>query len=1227
LTWESDLRWIDFGASKQFGVAIDDVHGGIHVTSEKPPFFQKAKFELPPGAILRNRVGDSGLRIIDIDGDGYPDIVFSNREEFSVYLFTDLKHGWSRKVIAGKAGEPGALPPIAINDKNQGFFVHGRSLCWINEATDGLPGFVRRITFDEILKDVEPQAKSPEASLKLIQCAPGFRAELMAAEPLVEDPIAFAFGPDGKLWVVEMGDYPLGIDGKGKFGGKIKFLESTKGDGKYDKATTFLEGLGFPTGVLPWRNGILVTCAPDIFWVENVNGKPGKKEVLFTGFGQGNQQHRVNSLVWGLNNWLYVANGDSGGNIKSLKTGKTLSMSGRDLRIRPDTGEMEAQSGQTQYGRSRDDWGNHFGCNNSNPMYHFALDDHYLRRNPHATYPDPKHAVSVTPGAAPVFPISRTLPRFNDPGAANRFTSACSAIVYRDDLYGPHFANNTFVSEPVHNLVHREIMTPVGATFQSRRAPGEEKSEFVASSDNWFRPTMIQTGPDGCLWIADMYRAVIEHPQWIPPEWQKRLDLRAGHDKGRIYRIVPVHAKPRPIPRLDQLDTAGLVAALDSPNGWQRDMAQIMLLWKNDPAALPLFEKMARESKNPLARLHALCTLGWEDRASNDLLKTALADPHPGVRRQAIRIAESRLNDFPELARHVDRNVLDSEPQVRMQAAYSLGECKDGGLTLGRLAAAYADDRLLLAAILSSANDANLEAMIRGAMSNGKTSAPARELMIIAARKKHRAAPALVADMARLIQQAPDAEQINSLAAILESTQVREIIPNSTLKDLSHFGLKLANDPNSEPGLCVAAIRLVGFGAENWVDAARGLAKFLSPQTAEELQEAAVRRLGQIGGAGHEQLIKAWRGLGPKRRAVALGGLLSQEQGVEALLTAIEKRQIDTSDIDAPARQFLTSHKTQALREHAVKLLAGSIDADRQKVVDAFKPALTLKGDFEKGKAHFAKICAACHKLNGVGNEVGPDLAALAGRSPEYLMIAILDPNRAVEARYVNYIAETKDGRSFSGVLSAETSTSITLVGTEGKPQTILRTNLESLTSTGRSAMPEGLEKDLKHQDLADLLAYVRSGRPSAIPKAFAGNKPEVIAAADDGSLTLPATAAEIYGTTLIFEPQYKNLGYWSSADDYAAWTFRVPKAGRYLAVLEYACDNGNAGNMFAIDTDGGTLTGKVTGTGNWDTYRKLNAGVVNLPAGEQRLTMRPEAGIRGGALIDLKAIRLTPVK
>jgi putative heme-binding domain-containing protein len=463
------------------------------------------------------------------------------------------------------------------------------------------------------------------------------------------------------------------------------------------------------------------------------------------------------------------------------------------------------------------------------------------------------------------------------------------------------------------------------------------------------------------------------------------------------------------------------------------------------------------------------------------------------------------------------------------------------------------------------------------------------------------------------------------LAAVLETVAVAEIVESRTLGSLSEFGMRLAADERAELGLRAAAIGIVG--APGSLGSAERLAKFLTPQSAEELQEAAVARLGRLGWAGDDVLISAWRGLGPKRRAAALASLLTRERSIEALLVALEMRQIDAADIDAPSRQILTTHKTQRLRERAVKLLAGSIDPDRQKVVDAYKQALALKGDLEKGKAIFGKTCSACHKLNGVGNDVGPDLAALAGRSPEYLMIAILDPNRAVEARYVNYIAETKDGRSFSGLLQAETSTSITIVGAEGKPQTILRTNLESLTSTGRSAMPEGIEKDLKHQDLADLLAYVRSGRPAAKPKEFAGNKPAPIVAADDGSLTLAATAAEVYGPTLLYEQQYQNLGYWSNVDDHAIWTIRVPAAGKYTAVLEYACDNGNAGNTFAIDTDGGTLTGKVPGTGNWDTYRKLEAGVVALPAGEQRVTMRSEGGIRGGALIDLKSIKLTPAK
>jgi len=456
--------------------------------------WKRLSFALPNGTAISAKkvhpgpyIPDAGLRFVDIDEDGHDDIVFSNAERFGVYLFNDMQTGWSRVVLEGKRNlaekldAAFELPPIVRADgTDNGFFVHSRHLFWQNEDTDKLPDLVDRRSFNEILAqapDLPPRPKSPVASLNSIRVRPGFKVELMAAEPLVLDPIAFAFGADGKLWVVEMGDYPLGVKEPAgpkdpnpllKGGGQIRRLEDSDGDGRYDKATIFLE-VPYPTGVLPWRKGILVTAAPHIFYAEDTDGdgKADQREVLYTGFVEGNQQHRVNSLVWGLDNWIYVANGDSGGEIVSSKTGKKVNASGRDLRIRPDTGDLDAAAGQTQFGRSRDDWGNWFGCNNSNPMYQYVLDDVYQRRNMHYSGAPLRLDVPEVAGNAPVFPISQLQVRFNDFHTANRFTSACSAMIYRDELFGPRFAGNAFICEPVHNLVHREIVSAKGVTFTS----------------------------------------------------------------------------------------------------------------------------------------------------------------------------------------------------------------------------------------------------------------------------------------------------------------------------------------------------------------------------------------------------------------------------------------------------------------------------------------------------------------------------------------------------------------------------------------------------------------------------------------------------------------------------------------------------------------------------------------------------------------------------------------
>jgi putative membrane-bound dehydrogenase-like protein len=1256
-------RDIDKDGQCEILVSNDEQQAIFRWSTEKESWI-KLPFTLPPGAKVVDRDGrDAGLCFVDVDQDGFDDVIFSNEDGYGLYLFESMQRGWSKEAVKGSGnGKSNPIPMITRRGTNNGAWFHSRHLWVQNENTALLKDHVDRRSFNALLEKVEPRAKSPEASLHSWQTRPGFQVELMAAEPLVHDPIAFAWGPDGKFWVVEMRDYPSGLDGKGKPGGRIKILEDTKGSGKYDKATIFLDNLTLPTSVMPWRKGVLVTCAPEIFYAEDTDGD-GKADLripLFTGFMEGNPQHRLNSLVWGLDNWFHSANGDSGGNVKSLKTGKVVSISGRDFRFRPDDGAFESETGQTQYGKCRDDWGNWFGCNNSNPMYHFVLDDHYLRRNPHLPAPDPRVNVAVVPGAAPVFPVSRTLPRFNDPWAANRFTSACSVIVYRDELFGPAFVNNSFVSEPVHDLVHREIMTPKGVSFTSRRAADEEHSEFLASSDNWTRPTSIQTGPDGALWVADMYRQVIEHPEWIPKDWQERLDLRAGADKGRIYRVYPVGKKPRAIPRLDKLSPAELVTALDSPNGWQRDLVQQMLIQKNDPQAVPLLEKLVVENSRPLCRLHALCTLDGLNALSPEVLQKALADESPGVRRHAVRLCEGHLQKSPELAAAFLKLVDDPDPQVQMQLAYSLGEFHDpqAGESLGKLVMKANDDPFLLAAALSSINKDNLEPILRTVLTKQQKTAPSprqvSDLLRMALALDDKAG---LAELLTEVSQRQDGKyatwQFASVAGLLDAldqtnSSLRKLASDKNEKLNAALG-RMDNllgaarvsltDKSANPGLQLEAVRLIGRDPEHQAQDRDLLANLLSLQTPPEVQAAAVEALGRI--RQNEVpvlLLRGWKAYSPKLRGEVLEVLFRRDDGARAVLEALEKKEMSSADMDAPRRQRLLQHKNPAVREQAAKLLAGAVNPDRQKVIESYYSVLTLKGDPGRGKQVFVKNCATCHRFRDVGQQVGPDIASVGDKSPPSLLTAILDPNQAVEARYVSYLATMKNGLTFTGILSNETGASVTLIGTDGKPQTILRKDLEELTSTGKSLMPEGLEKEVQPQDLADLIAFIRADVVPAQRKSFEGNKPELVTPLGDGTIRLYPTNCEIYGVDIQLEKQYGNLGYWTSEEDHAVWTIEVPQAAPYAVRLSWACADESAGNNCVVQISpsptGGEgkgegagliqIKGTVLGTGTWDNYQTATIGQVKLPAGRYTVTFRSAGKIKG-SLIDLKELRLAP--
>jgi putative membrane-bound dehydrogenase-like protein len=673
--------------------------------------WEKADYALPEGVTLVDDAGrDTGLRFVDLNADGFDDVLLSNGERYAIHLWNktvrlDLGwlRGWSQFVRAetrsGKRNEPPSLVGAEVRVVNDEVMV-------ARSASATRPAETLRLSAKALIAFDMPPPKTPEEALASFRVRPGFRVELVACEPVVLDPVSFDWGADGRLWVVEMRDYPLGLDGKGQPGGVVKVLEGLNAEGRFEKAATFLEGIPFPSSVMPWKKGVLIAAAPDLFYAEDTDGDgmADVRKVLFTGFVEGNQQHRFNGFEWGLDGWIHAANGDSGGEVRSQASGKVLSIRGRDFRFRPDTGEFETVSAMTQFGRRRDDWGNWFGNNNPTWLWHVTLPEHYLRRNPKLAVKSVIHMLANYDDWTRVFPISPPMVRPNQPQALNHVTSGSSPCPYRDDLFGPDFDTTVFACEPVHNAVHREVLVRSGSGFTSHRAAGEEQSEFLASTDNWFRPVTARIGPDGAMYVADMYRFVLEHPEWISPEMLARLDLSAGRDKGRIYRVVPEGKARRPIPNLARMSAGELVAAMDSPNGWQRDMAQRLLAERADPASIAPIRRMLELTHAPQVRVQAVATLGLMAALPPEVLLPVLEDPHPAVRSEALRQSERHAGTSEAVFAAVSALTGDGDAAVRLQAAFSLGAwpMEQTEPVLRALAARDDTDELLRTAVMSS---------------------------------------------------------------------------------------------------------------------------------------------------------------------------------------------------------------------------------------------------------------------------------------------------------------------------------------------------------------------------------------------------------------------------------------------------------------------------------------------------------------------------------------------
>ena len=574
-------------------------------------------------------------------------------------------------------------------------------------------------------------------ALESFQLQKGFKIEVFASEPYVYDPVSMVFDEQGNSYVVEMPSYPT-KPGPEKPGGRIRLLQDTDGDGRIDKTILFADSLMEATSILPWKGGLIVTAAPHILYLKDTDGdfKADTKEILFSGFFDNNPEAQVTSLRFGIDNWIYASNNGQPGKVIFERNPEAppLSMGQSDFRFRLDRGQFELAAGISQFGQSLNDWGHRLLTSHSDHIRQPVIPARYLSRHRHLTSKmslenisdHETHIYQLTP--APYWRFERTKrrnQRFKDQNldrteyAQGHFSGASGGTIYAGDAFPEEYYGNVFTGDVAGNIVHRDIITTKrnSPILVAKRGLSEHESEFLASTDPWFRPVNFTSGPDGYLYVIDMYRQHIETPIAIPEDLKTDMDFFNGNAHGRIYRILPENSESHKKQSPDLNEIKGLqkrasyeyVELLTHPNRWWRLQAQRLLLERQDYAVIPKVKTLFATQKDPRARLHALYVLEGLNALNVELVKQAMKDNHPGVREHGIILSEK----FPELLPQIMESIKDPYARVVFQATLSLGEFSDKRVVtvLAKIVQQYGEDKWFRIAVLSSEPGSSFELM------------------------------------------------------------------------------------------------------------------------------------------------------------------------------------------------------------------------------------------------------------------------------------------------------------------------------------------------------------------------------------------------------------------------------------------------------------------------------------------------------------------------------------
>jgi putative membrane-bound dehydrogenase-like protein len=976
---------------------------------------------------------------------------------------------------------------------------------------------------------------SPQDALQSFRLPPGFKIELVASEPLISDPVAMDLDEAGNIYVIELHGYPLDTTGSGA----IKKLSDSDGDGIPDKSTVFASQLRLPTGIMRWKKGFLVVDVPQVYYMEDTNqdGVADIKKLMLDGIALTNPQHIANTPLYGLDNWIYLAHmgtytpkislmfNDSGSNVRFADHPANMlprNANGRNIRFKPDAFELEMCSGQSQYGQSFDNWGHHFGVENADHIFEEVIAAKYFNNNPDLLIGDASDHISDHGAACKVFPVTANPENqlLTDLGV---ITSACGITWYNGGLFPDSFNHVVFVAEPQSNLIHADRVSDRGSSFIASRVYQEE--EFLTSTDSWSRPVMMYVGPDGALYVLDYYRQIIEHPEWLSDSVINSGALYNGHDKGRIYRISPVTSPKMNWCSQLQLGRENIeqwVQHLCSPNIWWRRQSQRLLMDKKDPQTIPLVQKLFDTTKSPVAKVHALWIMEGLHGNSLQNLQSALQNPEPGLRENAIQIAELHLADFPALERDLLRLQNDPSLRVRLQLLCTLGSLHGAAAEAAKrkILLDDVDDRWIQFAALASAGGKEMQ-WLKSIISDMKfkpTEASAmyfsnsaaaigfskriediRELLSLACSKKlptsawWQAACLRGLAMAfseKGIPQADFAGEKLKLLSLFKPTTPRwlrqEAIvllsilgqpQNEAWNSAVSQALIVAADQNASIGYRADACRILGMDKTR--DHAESFENIIEKGMSNDtLTGVALISYNSIAPKSCcRSIIGNWNWLSNPVRQTAMQVFLSSDENANILLTAIQQKQILPAAISWPDKVSLMNHDNENIRIKSRELLTAGI-AGREETVKKYHHALALKGDTSKGLVVFKNVCATCHNMNGrFGNDFGPDLGTVRSRDAESIMTDILNPNRSIATSYDLYTITKTNGQKISGIISSQTPSTITLKSMGGQTTVLPRTDYRLIETSTSSAMPVGLETSISEQQMADLIAFIKQSR------------------------------------------------------------------------------------------------------------------------------------------------------